>query len=155
MAVAITLQVIRLNINLIDLPESVFREIFQYLESKTIYISLRHVCKKLKEYSDNFLQLKAVALGAEEQLGIGIWTLQHIFKRASFGFIILKSVLVLNKNNIIVLNKKVDWKHPSEQNMEWFNRNSPFGMILCGKVIVGAYYPYQTSLLKQFAYIGL
>ena len=45
------------NINIIQLPEQIFREIFRYLDNKTIIFSLRNVCIKIREYVDRYIDI--------------------------------------------------------------------------------------------------
>ena len=44
----------------LDLPEQIFRDIFQYLDFDTIFITIRKVCQKLKRYVDDYKKVVGV-----------------------------------------------------------------------------------------------
>ena len=46
--------------NLLDLPEDIFYEIFRYLHVKDIYFGVRNVCRSLKHYVDCYIELAGV-----------------------------------------------------------------------------------------------
>ena len=48
------------QITFLDLPENVFRKIFRYFEDKTVYITFRNLCKKIKVYVDAYVQLGGI-----------------------------------------------------------------------------------------------
>ena len=48
------------NQQLMRLPEETIREIFRYLSFETLYFYLRNVCKKMKCYVDNFIDLGGI-----------------------------------------------------------------------------------------------
>ena len=43
------------NLSFCDLPEEIFRKMFHFLDSRTLYLHLRHVCKQVRKYVDSFL----------------------------------------------------------------------------------------------------
>ena len=43
-------------VTFLDLPEPIFREIFNHLDLETVYL-LKGVCQQIKEYADGFLEL--------------------------------------------------------------------------------------------------
>ena len=45
---------------LLDLPERIFVEIFQHLEYHYVFLNLRMVCHRIKEYVDNYIQLGGI-----------------------------------------------------------------------------------------------
>ena len=47
-------------ITILDLHENIFHEIFRFLDNYTIYVKIRGVCRMLKIYADNFIQLRGV-----------------------------------------------------------------------------------------------
>ena len=64
------------NLSLCDLPEEVFRKVFHFLDSQTLYLHLRHVCNQLRKYVDSFLK-KGVFLG----VGYGVIHSIHVYQR--------------------------------------------------------------------------
>ena len=48
------------NINIIQLPEQIFREIFKYLDNETIITSLRNVCLKIREYVGRYIDIRGI-----------------------------------------------------------------------------------------------
>ena len=50
------------NLSFCDLPEEVFRKVFHFLDSRTLYFHLRHVCRQVQKHVDSFLA-KGVFLG--------------------------------------------------------------------------------------------
>ena len=47
-------------INLEQLPEQIFGEIFMFLGCKTLYMGVRNVCKKLRQYVSCYLKIKGI-----------------------------------------------------------------------------------------------
>ena len=45
------------KIYLLDLPEEVFRHVFQYLTEAEVYFTVRNVCRQLRTISDGYVQL--------------------------------------------------------------------------------------------------
>ena len=48
------------SINIEELPEQIFRDIFDYLGFKTIFKSVRNVCKKFREYADSYIDVQGI-----------------------------------------------------------------------------------------------
>ena len=48
------------SINIVQLPEQIFREIFDYLGVKTIFMVVRNVCKKFREYADSYIDVTGI-----------------------------------------------------------------------------------------------
>ena len=47
------------SVTFLDLPEPIFREIFNHLDFETVYL-LKGVCQQIKEYADGFLELGGI-----------------------------------------------------------------------------------------------
>lgn len=69
------------NKSILDLHETIFHEIFQFLDHNTIFLRLRGVCRTIKTYADSFLQLCGVSmiLGDQDQSSylLQVYTLKH------------------------------------------------------------------------------
>ena len=48
------------TVNILKLHEDIFREIFGYLEVKTVYFTIRHVCRQIRNYVDGYVKLDGV-----------------------------------------------------------------------------------------------
>ena len=48
------------QINVLDLSENIFREIFSYLKYHVVYIQIRSICRTIKRYVDDYVQLGAI-----------------------------------------------------------------------------------------------
>ena len=46
--------------HLFDLNEDIFRLMFRYLNCTDVYFTIRRVCRKLKQYADNYIQLGGI-----------------------------------------------------------------------------------------------
>ena len=64
------------NLSFCDLPEEVFRKVFHFLDSRTLYFHLRHVCRQVQKYVDSFLA-KGVFLGVGYEVVHSI----HLYQR--------------------------------------------------------------------------
>ena len=50
------------GVNLLDLPEITFRMIFQYLDDQFVYLVVFNICRKIRNYVENYMQLGDVFL---------------------------------------------------------------------------------------------
>ena len=57
MATSTKLRKLEIIINILNLHDDIFREIFRHLEIETIYFTLREVCRKMKNYVDEYENL--------------------------------------------------------------------------------------------------
>ena len=57
-----------LKINILNLPEEIFREIFEYLDVHTLYFTLREVCSIVKNYVDGYIKFSKTIVLRKEQL---------------------------------------------------------------------------------------
>ena len=48
------------NVNILELHEVIFRELFRHLQCETVYFTMRRVCRKLKYYVDEYIQLRGM-----------------------------------------------------------------------------------------------
>ena len=56
--------------HIIQLPEQIFCEIFKYLKIETIMITLRAVCKKIKDHVDSYIKIKGIFMLTGEKSSI-------------------------------------------------------------------------------------
>ena len=45
------------NTHILDLPEEIFRMVFNYLDDAEVYFKLRVVCRQIKEYAEKYIEL--------------------------------------------------------------------------------------------------
>ena len=48
------------TVHILGLHEDIFREIFRHLEIETVYFTLRHVCREIKNYVDEYVTLRGI-----------------------------------------------------------------------------------------------
>jgi hypothetical protein len=46
--------------SIVDLPEQLFREIFKYLDTETVYFAMRNVSQEIKKQVDQYIELRGV-----------------------------------------------------------------------------------------------
>ena len=70
------------NVTMDQLPDPVFREIFKYLDDKTILFKLRDVCIRIREQVDNYIPIKGIFMitGEDNFPSKIIYTFQRVGK---------------------------------------------------------------------------
>ena len=65
--------------SILNLHETIFHEIFMFLDPHTIFLRLRCVCRTIKTYADSFVQLSGVLmfLGHQKTDLLQIYRLKH------------------------------------------------------------------------------
>ena len=58
------------GVNLLDLPEITFRKIFQYLDDQLVYFIVFNICRKIRNYVKNYMQLCDVFLDVHTRSSI-------------------------------------------------------------------------------------
>ena len=121
------------HVNILDLDENIFREIFSHLDHCNLYFSVKNVCRTLKNYVDSYIQFGGAFILSPRAPDIPIEIL-YIFKR--------------NEKPASSCSKLIPpLPYPSEghEDNTLYKRDKihylkTFGGIIKGNVIVGVYY---------------
>ena len=119
------------DVHILHISEHIFRRIFELLNDKDVYFTLRNVCRKFKVYTDQYVQLK------------GIFLLLHDTSTTTFGCsnsyedIQTKLIYVFTRNQKV---SSMSWSpfEPIPRCPGWplHRHPSPLGGVVNGKLLV-------------------
>ena len=115
--------------SILDLHETIFHEIFQFLDHHTIFLRLRSVCRTIKTYADNFVQLGGVFMF----LGHQSCDLLQVYRL---------------KHNIIFISIQSIKPYSTSDEIKMYHI---FGGIFHGKVVAGTFMKSKEGLWTQEA----
>ena len=118
--------------SILDLHETIFHEIFQFLDHHTIFLRLRSVCRTIKTYADNFVQLGGVLMFLGHQSS----DLLQVYKL---------------KQNVIFISIQSIKPYPASDEIITYHGDT-FGGIFNRKVVAGTFMKSKEGLWAQEAY---
>ena len=114
--------------NLLEMPEEIFRQIFEYLGPDIVYLIIRKVCKRLKYYVDGFMKP------------------EEIFAPAS-GRQMPKEIHYDFKRNNSIITVCSELANPElylkQKNRHWETDVGSFGAIYNDKIVIGIHPSFQ------------
>ena len=113
--------------SILDLHETIFHEMFKFLDHHTIFLRVRGVCRTIKTYADSFVQLGGVSM---------------ILGYQSFN---LLQVYTL-KRNVIVINIQSIKPYPTSDESKM---NHTFRGMFNEKVVAGTFMKSKEGLWVQ------
>ena len=133
--------------HILDLPENIFRDIFDYLEDKVVYYKVRAVCRQLRLHSDNYIQIVGKFLLLQGELlvpkspakplqgSVSTWSLHIFTKRQTIRSFYWKwlnfSKISHTVNKIYCNNSKNKWA------------SKTFGIVSNGIFVPGSWFSPQ------------
>ena len=69
------------GVNLLDLPEITFRKIFKKLDDQVVWFTVSHICRKIRYYVENYIQLSNVFLDVYTSSVNKVTKMLYIFKK--------------------------------------------------------------------------
>ena len=133
--------------NILDLPENIFLNLFPYLEDNEVYLTLRSVCKRLRIYCESYIKLEAKfhLIREEYPFCASFWVLYFFRKNQRMEPFYFKSTIPVT-----------GWKSEIGIKHDYFTRGfnrgeyyTSFGTEHNGKIIAGSY-SLSRSRHKEF-----
>ena len=83
------------TVHILGLHENIFREIFGHLDIETVYFTLRHVCREIKNYVDEYVTLGGIFMLAANNRN-------HLVRETEILYVLRKSNMVTSISSKLI-----------------------------------------------------
>ena len=125
-------------INILDLPESIFREIFDYIDHGELFFTVKSVCRLLETYVELYIELGGVFILSPRSPETPIEVL-YIFKKKSKPVSSCSKIMPPLPHPFI--RDQADDVHKNEP----IHYLRTFGAMIKGNLIIGVYYRFRNQ----------